>query len=297
MAAINEISIRTAVAAVNKDSHLRIYETAVDGAIREVQYDGSWTGGTSRNTIATGKIGTPVAATSLGLDHIRVYYVGTDNKLGEAAYDTGKGWYKGDLSSRFAVAPYSSVSAVFLRGQIIVRVYGQLLDNTIQEWCWNNDGKGWVVGSNLGPALPGTQLAATAWGTSSVHIRVYAQDSNLKVFEKCWDGEGWHTGGLSFSNKVTRAALGVTSWSHGDSTHIRVYYSAPDNLIKEKAWDKDWKDGALRQPSIPASNVAAIPVKDGLRVYIQNGTKVTAVTEFVWDGGHWKPGQPSLPPA
>ncbi len=136
MAAINDISIRTALAAVNQDSHLRIYETTVDGAIREVQFEGSWTGGTSSNVIATGKIGTPVAATSLGLDHIRVYYISADNKLGEAAFDTGKGWSSGGLtSSSIAVAPYSSVSAVYLGGQNILRVYGQLPNNSIQEWC------------------------------------------------------------------------------------------------------------------------------------------------------------------
>jgi hypothetical protein len=136
MAAIDDISIRSAIAAVNQDSRLRIYETAVDGGIREVQFEGSWSGGNSGNVIGTGKIGTPVAATSLGLDHIRVYYISADNKLGEAAFDTGKGWFNGGLSSAgAAVAPYSSVAAVYLAGQNVLRVYGQLTNNTIQEWC------------------------------------------------------------------------------------------------------------------------------------------------------------------
>jgi len=136
MSAINEISIRTAVAAVRKDSHIRVYQTAVDGGIREVQYDGSWTGGTSRNVIATGKIGTPVTATSQGLDHIRVYYIGTDNKLKEECFDVGKGWYNGSLSSAgFAVAPYSGVAAVYLGDSGLLRIYSQSPDNTIQEWC------------------------------------------------------------------------------------------------------------------------------------------------------------------
>lgn len=204
MSAINEILIRTAVAAVRKDAHLRVYETAVDGGIREVQYEGKWTGGEARNVIAKGKIGTPVAATSLGLDHIRVYYVTPENHLGEAAYDSGKGWYNGDLSSKkFNVAPYSSVSAVYLGGQSILRVYGQLTNNTIQEWVCtlqthplsrqtgeqrvltfpslklgDSGNSGWTVGSNLGPALPGTQLAATTWGKNPYHIR-YALRSLL----------------------------------------------------------------------------------------------------------------------
>ncbi len=129
-------------------------------------------------------------------------------------------------------------------------------------------------------------------------VRVYAQDSNLNIFEKGWDGQGWFTGGLGFSNKVTRAALGVTSWSDTSGAHIRVYYGTPDNFIKEKAWDGsgNWSDGGFKQPSIPASNVAAIPV-NGLRVYIQNGTQDTAVTEFLWNHVDWAPGQPALPPA
>jgi len=298
MSAVNEIIIRAAVAAVNKDSHIRVYETDVHGAIREAQYEGSWTGGTSNNIIATGKIGTPVAATSLGLDNIRVYYIGMDNKLKEAAYDAGKGWYDGDLSKAgFDVAPYSGVSAVYLGGQSRIRVYGQKSDNTIQEWVFDNNGKGWVVGSNLGPALPGSRIAATSWGTSSIHIRVYLQDKNLNIFEKAWDGS-WYTGGLNFSNPVTQASLGVTSWGDGSSLGIRVYYAAPGNVMKEKGLDGSggWYDGGFSQPAIPASNVCAIPL-NVLRVYLQNGTQDSAVTEIAWINGRWVIGNPALPPA
>jgi len=300
MSAIDQISLRTAVAAVAKDTHIRVYETAVDGGIREAQHDNTWTGGTANNIIATGKIGTPVAATSLALDHIRVYYVGTDNNLKEAAYDSGKGWYNGNLSSaRFSVAPYSSVAAVYLGGRSVLRVYGQVQNNTIQEWCWNDDGKGWVTGSNLGPALPGSQIAATSWGTSTIHIRVYAQGTNLNVFEKCWDGNGWYTGALSFPNSVVRAALGVTSWGDsGTGLGIRVYYGAAGDVIKEKCWDGNggWYDGAFSQACVPASNVAAIPL-GVLRVYVQKGSNNTAVTEFAWTGSAWTVGNPALPPA
>jgi len=299
MSAVNEIIIRSAVAAVNKDAHIRVYETDVNGSIREAQYEGSWTGGTSNNIVATGKIGTPVAATSLGLDHIRVYYIGTDNKLKEGTYDSGKGWSNGGLSQAgFAVAPYSNVAAVYLGGESRLRVYGQTSDNTIQEWVYDNNSNGWTVGSNLGPALPGTQIAATSWGTSPVHIRVYAQDSNLNIFEKAWDGN-WYTGGLSFSNPVTRASLGVTSWGDsGSSLGIRVYYAAPGDVIKEKGWDGNsgWYDGGFSQASIPGSNVCAIPL-NVLRVYLQNGTQDSAVTEIAWINGGWVVGNPALPPA
>jgi hypothetical protein len=113
-----------------------------------------------------------------------------------------------------------------------------------------------------------------------------------------WDGQGWSTGLLSFSNLVTRAALGVTSWTDTIGTHIRGYYGTSANVIKEKCWDGsgNWVDGSFSQPSIPASNVAAIPL-NGLRVYIQNGTQDTAVTEFVWNHQNWAPGRSALPPA
>jgi len=303
-AAINEIAIRTAVAAVNKDSSIRVYETAVDGGIRETQYEGSWTGGTSSNVIGTGKIGSPVAACSLGFQRIRVYYIGPDNKAKEACYDAGTGWYNGGFSGAgYTVAPYSSISAVFLGGQSIIRVYGQLANNTIQEWCWDNDGKGWKVGSNFGAALPGTSIAATSWGGSPYHIRVYFQDARLNIMEKVWDGDGngWFTGALNFANSVVRAALGVTSWGDGNSLGIRVYYGAPGNAIKEKCWDgwggsARWYDGGFSQTCLPASNVCAIPLPV-LRVYLQTGTNNTAVTEFAWTNSGWAVGRSALPPA
>ncbi|KAK4118852.1 fungal fucose-specific lectin [Parathielavia appendiculata] len=296
MAAINDILIPCALAAVRKDNQLRVYETAVDGGIREVQYEGQWMGGEPGNVIATGKVGTPIAATNIGFEHIRVYYVTPDNRLGEAAYDAGAGWYDGNLTDQeFDVAPYSSVAAIFLGGKTILRVYGQLSDNTIQEWVW--DGSGWTKGSNLGPALPGTQIAATTWGKDPYHLRVYAQDANLNIFEKTWDGAGWHTGQLHFRTQVPQAALGVTSWGEGGSLGIRLYYGAEDNVIKEKAWDGSggWYDGAFEEACLPGSNVAAIPL-DILRVYLQNGTDGAAVTEFMWSDG-WSVGYAALPPA
>ena len=127
---------------------------------------------------------------------------------------------------------------------------------------------------------------------------VYAQDASLNVFEKAWDGNGWYTGQLKFANPVVRASLGVTSWGDtGNSLGIRIYYGAPGNVIKEKGLDGTggWYDGSFSQSSIPASNVAAIP-SDILRVYLQNGSKETALTEFAWNNG-WVLGNQALPPA
>jgi hypothetical protein len=131
--AISSISIRAPLAAVNSGPHLRIYESAVDGGIRETQYDSTWTGGTASNVIATGKIYSPISATSVGLDHIRVYYIDNTNILREVAYDTGRGWYVGDLSRlNIQVAPYSQIASVFLGGQVTnLRVYAQAPNDEI----------------------------------------------------------------------------------------------------------------------------------------------------------------------
>lgn len=291
MASINQIAFPSSVAAVRKDAHLRVYETGVNGAIREAQYEGGWTGGQDNNIIATGKIGTPVAATSIGLSNIRVYYVDNSNTAKEACWD-GNGWYTGAF--KFPVADYSSISAVFLGGRLVLRVYGQLSDNTIKEWCWDEDGKGWKDGTNFGRALPGTAIAATTWSKS---IRVYFQDESNNVIEKCWDGNGWYVGAMKLASQVPRTTLGVTSWGEGSSLGIRLYYATRQNVIKEKAWDGGggWYDGAFSQDCLPGSRVAAIPLPI-LRVYMQNGTKNSAVTEFMWNNG-WSVGHAALPPA
>jgi hypothetical protein len=90
----------------------------------------------------------------------------------------------------------------------------------------------------------------------------------------------------------------VTSWGEsGSSLGIRVYYATQDNVIKEKGWDGSggWYDGGFQQRSIPGSRIAAIPLPV-LRVYLQNGTEVSGITEYAWNSG-WVVGQAVLPPA
>ena len=55
-------------------------------------------------------------------------------------------------------------------------------------------------------------------------------------------------------------------------------------------------DGGFVESSIPASNIAAIPL-DVLRVFLQNGTVGTAVTELAWGSNGWEVGKAALPPA
>ncbi|KAL2128753.1 hypothetical protein VTI74DRAFT_8688 [Chaetomium olivicolor] len=297
MSTINDISIRTPLAAVANGAHIRVYQLAVDGGVRETLYEGGWTGGQAENTIGTVRLNSPLAATALALDHIRVYGIDNDSTLKEFAYDADQGWYLGGLTGQFSVAPYSAVAAVFLANKTKLRVYAQLPDNTIQEYSW--DGNGWYKDQNLGQALPGTSIAATSWGESedSISIRVYFQDTDKNVIEKGHDpnSSGWYTGYLSFKNDVTRASLAAVSWG---GPHVRLYYTAPDGCIREKVSGGHWSDGQFVQPALPASSVAAITIGGPqLRIYLQNGTDNTAVTEFIPSGDGGVVGYQALPPA
>jgi len=303
---VEQILFRTAIAAVNSTSHLRVYTQDVTGSIRESLYEGKWANGTAQNVIAQAKLGSPIAATSKELNNIRVYYVSTDNKLKESCYDSGKGWYDGDLNNKnFVVAPYSKVAASFLAAGsgLVLRVYAQLPDNTIQEFGYDNGSSGWQKMTNLGPALTGSEIASTSYKTSQLSIRVYFQATNLNLVEQCYDGSNWYKGAFSVPNAIPRTSLAATSFAAtSNSISLRVYYGAPNDRILEQAYDgsKGWYTGGFSQPSIPGSEVAVINWGSGsglnLRVYFENGTDVTGVSEWVWNGS-WTAGVAAIPPA
>ncbi|KAF8866316.1 fungal fucose-specific lectin [Acephala macrosclerotiorum] len=297
---VSQINFRTSLAACNDQAHLRVYSQAIYGGIRESIYEGSWSGGTS--PIVTAKLDSPICVTSKGLKNIRLYYLSTDNKLCEYAYDSGKGWYQGSLTnSGFPVAAYSSISAAFLPGSSLqLRVYAQVADNSIQEFGFNSDGKGWQKMTNLGQALTGTSLATCSYsGPAGLSIRTYLQAPSLNLIEKAYDdGKSWYTGGFSVPNAVCRASLAVCAFNASSSgVSLRVYYSGKNDVLLEKAYDGSWYDGGFNQPCIPGSKVACIAWGSvQIRVYFQNGTHVTAVSEWCWNGG-WVAGNGALPPA
>lgn len=65
----------SAIAAVNSTDHLRVYFQDVQGNIRESLYESGWANGTINNVIATGKIGSPIAATSKELNAVTTPYI------------------------------------------------------------------------------------------------------------------------------------------------------------------------------------------------------------------------------
>lgn len=111
--------------------------------------------------------------------------------LMEAAYGHSKGWYEGAIGkSRIMAAPYSKIAACFLPGKdLILRVYVQMPDNTIQEFGWGGktlvelsmgsidsplfagDNSNWKKMQNLGEAMPGSGIACTSFKMTDTSIR------------------------------------------------------------------------------------------------------------------------------
>ncbi|KAH9939730.1 fucose-specific lectin [Epithele typhae] len=303
MAHINEIALLSPIAAVNSGGRLRLYVLSNDGNVRQINYEGKWVGGVAKNVIGSVKLTSPLSATSLGeLEAIRVYGIAENNTISEFAYDQGKGWYSGGLTGKFRVAPYSSVGAVFLAKKRKLRVYVQAEDNSIQEYSFvDGNSDGWYKDQNLGPALPGTAIAVTAWGNNDneIGIRVYFQDAEGKVIERAHDARKskyWYKGGLSFPGPFPRTPLAVVSWE--GSAHVRVYYDTADGTVREKAHDgSGWYDGGFSEASVPASRISALSIKGAdLRVYIQTGAYVTSFSEFVFNGDGWIECASPLPP-
>ncbi|KFY89265.1 hypothetical protein V498_06476 [Pseudogymnoascus sp. VKM F-4517 (FW-2822)] len=281
----SDIILNTAIAAVNNNDHLRIYTQDTNGGVRESLYEGKWQNGNSSNTI------------------IRVYTLSTDNVLTETAYSANRGWYTGDLGAKkFVVAPYSKIAATFLAtGSLQLRVYAQLPDNTIQEYGYDSASSGWEKQTNLGSAVAGSSIATTSFNISSLSIRTYIQTPSLSLAEHAYDSsKGWYTGAFSISSAPPRAAIAATSFSLASTIALRVYHAAADNTLIERAYDGDgWYAGAFVQRSIPGTQAAVIAwTSEGtqLRVYFQNGTQVTGVSEWVWSNG-WVKGAAAIPPA
>ncbi|PLN81073.1 fungal fucose-specific lectin [Aspergillus taichungensis] len=298
-----QIRFRCGIAPIGNADSMRIYVQDTNGGIREVAYDsGHWSRGTEKDIIGYGVLGSPIAAICRGFKHIRVFYMGAENMLREACCDAGGSWYDGDLSKKkVQVAPYSMLSACFLAGteKLQMRVYFQAMDNTIKEFDYDDNGKGWQEMTSQGRALPGTGMACTSFHDSKLRIRLYMQDERNNIFERCYDdGQGWSKGQFSVRDTVPRTDLSVTSFNR---TSIRVYYVDRDNKLKEMGYDgKDWYQGGFNRPCVPGSQNGAVSFmkSDNVRIHVffQRGELVTAVTEWIYEGS-WKEGKAALPPA
>ncbi|OAF59932.1 hypothetical protein VC83_02794 [Pseudogymnoascus destructans] len=100
--------------------------------------------------------------------------------------------------------------------------------------------------------------------------------ANIAKFsvEMACSPKGWYTGAFSIPSASFKISL-------------RVYHAAADNTLVERAYDGGG--------TLTAVIVWATEGKQ-LRVYFQNGTQVSGVSEWVWSGG-WVKGAAVIPPA
>ncbi|KAH7369572.1 fucose-specific lectin [Rhexocercosporidium sp. MPI-PUGE-AT-0058] len=309
---VSEIAFRTPIAALYKTSTtenvIKVFFQDVLGGIRLNSYDDGWNGGTS--SFATAKLGTPLAAIgSPSLDKIRLYFLSPENMLRELCYDRGlsSGWFEGALSEKhIQVAPYSQIAAVYLP-DFEIRVYAQKPDDTIQEFNIHESSE-WAESANLGAALSGSSIAATAYSGSS-RIGLVFQKTDLTIQGNGSNGSIWWSMDLNITNSLGRGAIAIVSYTdpaNSSDFSVRMYYTASDNRIKEKIFNAGsppgvWVDGTLNMQTIPGSNLSVIVWTSGskviLRAYLQQGQQVSAISEWAGTTTSWGQGYPALPPA
>lgn len=84
--------------------------------------------------------------------------------------------------------------------------------------------------------------AAVNWFDTSnqLHIRVYSTDG-YNITERCWDSQGWTTGGFA----APGGAVSATAWTASDGAHVRVY-ATNDDATTEWCFDPatNWTQGS-----------------------------------------------------
>ncbi|CEL00911.1 hypothetical protein ASPCAL00503 [Aspergillus calidoustus] len=299
-AGAQQIRFRCAIAALSNKENIHVYSQDTSGGIREARFEnGQWAGGDEGSILKHGVPGTPIAAVRRNQDErVHVFYIAEGNVARQIQRDPRGRWQDGDLNqANVLVAPYSMIVACYVEdANQPLRLYVQLLDNSIQEYGSDDSGRGWSQMANLGPALPGTGLA------------LFCQDENMAITERCCrDGRTWKNGNLSIAKANPRTDLTALRCGNNE---VRVYYVDRDNRIKERLTTNDnWREGQFDQPCVPGSQVAAVSWegsrKDSsafshnqcnIRVYFQDGHQVTAITEWKYDG-KWEQGHRGLPPA
>ncbi|KAF8459737.1 fucose-specific lectin [Kalaharituber pfeilii] len=290
---MSNILPRSALAATNFNTNIRIYFQAYDGQLLETTSEDGVHFKRTRDPLPAPKkpkTFTPIAATSYHEGReVRVYYLTTDFIIQELCW-SGSGWYAGALNDlNVQTASYSNLAVVHYEEKFRVYYQGSS-DNNILELI--NDGLKWEHGSRIREASPGTQLTAIHTSNDNVLHLIY-QDRHF----------------------ATRYVISRNDWEQ--DTEIVNARTAPGSslaLINIKASAADFrlylneprqaKYGESANPSgevhawgvvktlinnIPLSHLAAVTwgnVKE-IRVYSQ--TNGDDITEYRWEGG-WKAG-------
>ena len=114
-------------------------------------------------------------------------YVALNGYVSERCWD-GSYWFTGAFS-QYGTST-SSIAWFGPSGGIKIRVYVSNGSN-IQEWCCD---PGWCWGAGSF-SYPGTSSSATIWTTPFEGLRVYVNNGSNSITERCYDGNGWYTGG------------------------------------------------------------------------------------------------------
>ncbi|OJJ32902.1 hypothetical protein ASPWEDRAFT_42938 [Aspergillus wentii DTO 134E9] len=305
----SEIQFRTAIAAVNDNSRLRVYFQDPHARIRETQYEGSWKGGQVGDTIAFAKHGTPLAACTDKLRETHVFYLSSLNFLRQRSYNPAWAWGNGDIGYyNVQAAPYSKLAAVYLTDKVpeeTIHLFVQNTNDEIQEWKWTSSG-GWTAGDILGKALPGSTIAATKWEDN---IRVYIQEDNQNIVQKCYrsDKGWWDMNQVIVSKVPIQAGFDVTCfyWDVSKGINLRLYWANSDGSFWQWCWDAPGKTyaGKMAGSTILGTEIAAIAWSNvpELRVYYQGGTNVAGITEWLYgkvnNSSVGATGKNPLPPA
>ncbi|KAL5340252.1 fucose-specific lectin [Aspergillus crustosus] len=285
-----QMRFRCAIAAINHEDTDLIHVFCQDnyGGIREVTcQDGKWSGGTEKDVVAHGILGTPVVALCNNVDQlIHVFYIGDRNTVRHVFREQDSNrhgeWREGNLNhENIEVAPYSMMAGCTLRREGSdndkqeMRVYVQLKDNSIQEYgCEvekNNrqpGGQRWKKMERLGRALPGTGMACTCSGRGKgkeTCIRLFLQDEHNTIVDQCTrDGKSWEFGNMSIKQALPRTDLAATSCGENDT---RVFYIDRDNRVREMKMQMQsgmfssserWTAGEFDHPCVAGSQVAAV---------------------------------------
>jgi len=281
-------------------AHLRVYTQDIKGGIRETRWDKSWSGGSSKDVIATAKPYSPLAVLSYNNGtSIRVYYLTVENAIQEIAQDNGGEWFSGDLSSyNFKASPVSRLAVIGNTwNNNYFSIYYQRPDEALGEI--KQDDNGWSETGKIGDKpLLGTGLAAVSFDTKSeTGIRVYYQLPDRNLAEAGVDKGGKWVSQLSLP-KINEAApaSNLAAFAHGvDNPFLQLYFLGPTNTPTE--WG--FYSGAWHGPNhpghtttSPGSGIAVIPVwdVDNLRLYYQDPNN--AIQELVWKKGDsdWQKG-------
>ncbi|KAL4881881.1 fucose-specific lectin [Aspergillus karnatakaensis] len=176
-----QMRFRCAIAALKQQDKniLNVYCQDINGGIREVTCEnGKWSGGTERDVVAHGILGTPIVALcSENNQMTHVFFIGERNLVRHVCRQMGSSgqgqWREGDLNhENIEVAPYSMLAACCIdesgqgQGQQKqhARLYCQTKDNQIQEYGCEMDNRGqrWSKMAKVCRALPGTGMACTS---------------------------------------------------------------------------------------------------------------------------------------